>query len=103
MTRDEIAELVLLADPAAQRYDSRRKTGDYTVWAEYRRLDFIADDAHQEGWAFQVDRYTRDERDLVAEAIFAQLDADPRVTVSHMVDFERDTGLIHHIFDCEGY
>lgn len=102
MTREEIAALVLTADPNAQRYASTRR-GNYTKWAEYRRLEYMADDEHIEGWAFQVDRFTKDEDDPIADAIFEALDKDERVSVQHLVDYEQETGYIHHIFDCEGF
>lgn len=103
MTLDDIRELVVSADPAARHYESRWTEGAYTTWTEYRRLAFTADDRHDEGWAFQVDRFTMDEDDDVAKRIFQVLDADERVAVEHMVEYENDTGYIHHIFDCEGY
>lgn len=101
MTLSEIQALVVSGDAQARHYDTRAHGQAYTVWREYRRLDTIADDLHEEGWAFQVDRFTKAESDAVAEALFAALDADPRVAVDYKVDYEPDTGYIHHIFDCE--
>ena len=103
MTLDEIRALVVSADAHAQHYESRATEEDYTTWRETGRLPYLADDQHLEGWRFQVDRFARDEHDPVAAALFAALDADDRVAVQHLVDYERDTGYIHHIFDCEGW
>ena len=103
MTLDEIRALVVSADVHVQHYESRATGEDYTTWRETGRLSYLADDQHLEGWHFQVDRFTRDEHDPVAAALFAALDADDRVTVAHLVDYEPDTGYIHHIFDCEGW
>ena len=104
MTLSEIKALVLSADPTAERYESSRADSEsYTVWREVRRLAATADDVHIEGWAFQVDRFTRDEGDPVAAAIFETLDESDRVALAYSVDYEEDTEYIHHIFDCEGF
>lgn len=104
MTLSEIKALVLSADPTAERYESSRDGSEsYTVWREVRRLAATADDVHIEGWAFQVDRFTRDEDDPVAEALFEALDGSDRVALAHIVDYERDSEYIHHIYDCEGF
>lgn len=104
MTIEEIRALVLSADADAERYESSRAGSEsYTVWREVGRLDATADDVHIEGWTFQVDRFTRDEYDAVADAIFEALDGCDRVAVAHRTDYERESGYIHHIFDCEGF
>ena len=103
MTLAEIKALVAAVDPLARHYASASRPGEsYTVWRETRRLDTSADGGHaEEAWAFTVDRYTKSEADPVAAALFAALDGDDRVAVSHLVDYEPDTGYIHHIYDCE--
>ena len=73
------------------------------MWRELRRLDATADDRHIEGCAFQVDRFTKDEDDATAQALFEALDGDDRVAVYYAVDYERDSEYIHHIYDCEGF
>lgn len=103
MTLEEIKALVLTADNTAEHYESSHTSEPaYTVWREYRRLPATADDRHIEGWAFQVDRYTQDEYDETAAALFDALDGSDRVAVHYEVDHEPETGYIHHIFDCEG-
>ena len=104
MTLSDIKTLVLSADANAYHYDSAHRSGAaYTVWRELSLLPTLADDVHQEGWRFQIDRFTKTEDDTVAAAIRTKLDADPRVAYQYIVDFEPDTRYIHHIFDCEGY
>ena len=104
MTIEEIRTLVLGADPTAERYESSRAGSDsYTTWRELRRLPATADGEHIEGWSFQVDRFTRDEDDATAAALFATLDGCERVAVAYDTDYEPDTGYIHHIYDCEGF
>ena len=103
MTLNEIKAVVLSADATAEHYESSHTGSDsYTVWRELRRLNIVADNRHIEGWAFQVDRFTRDESDAIADALFAALDESDRVAVNHQVDYEQDTEYIHHIYDCEG-
>lgn len=104
MTLEDIRALVLSADPQAMRYESADDSADgYTVWHEYQRLPAMSDDSHDEGWKFQIDRFTTIEDDPVAAAIYAALDQDERVAFEYLIDYEEDTRTIHHIFDCEGY
>lgn len=103
MTLAEIRSKLAAVDPDIKHYFSVESARDYTYWEETRRLPFLADGVHDEGWQFTVHRFTRDEFDPLARRLFDTLDADPRTAVSHTVDFEPDTGYIHHIFTCEGY
>ena len=104
MTLAEIKDMIVACDPNAGHYESAyRGASAYTVWQETRELAIMADDLHQGGWAFQIDRYTKNEDDAIAYGIRAALDGDERIAYSHLVDFEPETGYIHHIYDCEGY
>ena len=104
MTLSEIKALILSADATAEHYESSRDGSEsYTVRREVRRLAATADDRHLEGWAFQVDRFTRDEHDEIAGALFEALDGSDRVALAYIVDYERDSEYIHHIYDCEGF
>lgn len=103
MTLTDIRDLLVQIDPDIRHYFSTETTRDYTYWEETRQLPLTADDRHDEAWRFYVHRFTRDEFDPVAQRIMQALDADPRTTVSHTVTYERDSGYIHHIFECEGY
>ena len=103
MTRAEIRAALIAVDPHIRHYRSMSSSGNYTYWEETHLLNLIADNHHAEGWAFVVHRFTRDENDAIADALLAALDADDRITVQYNVDHERDTGYIHHIYDCEGY
>lgn len=104
MTLAQIQALVVSVDPDAGHYESAHAGSDaYTVWREFRRVDLRANDVHaDEAWAFQVDRFAKAEDDAIAAALFAALDADPLIAFEYLVDYEPDTGYIHHIFDCEG-
>lgn len=104
MTVQDIKALVVAVDPDAGHYDSAHQgTEAYTVWRELRQLPVMGDDRHvTEAWAFQVDRFTKSEGDAIAAALRDALEDDPRVAFAYTVDYERDTGYIHHIYDCEG-
>lgn len=102
MTLQDIKALVLSADPSAQHYGSTDADVDYTTWREYRRLSMTSNDAHVMGWAFQIDRFTQTEFDPIAQAVEDALTAAPGVAYSYQVDYDPQTGYIHHIFDCEG-
>lgn len=104
MTLEDIQGLVVSADSDAQHYESARRSGiGYTVWREYQHLGLMSDDGHGEGWRFQIDRFTKVENDSIAAAIYDALENDERVAFEYLVDYEPDTRIIHHIFDCEGY
>lgn len=103
MTREEIRELLITVDPDIRHHRSEHLEPDYTYWDETRPLGIAADNRQFDDWAFVVHRYTKQENDLIAEALFEALDGDPRIAVRRSVDYNREEGYIHHIFDCEGY
>lgn len=104
MTVEEIKAIVVAVDADAGHYDSAYQgTAAYTVWQEIRPLPIMGDDGHAtEAWSFQVDRFTQTEGDAIAAALRAALESNHRVAFGYRVDYEPDTGYIHHIFDCEG-
>lgn len=103
MTAGEIKTLLTAVDPDVQRYDHDGSGTDaYTVWHEYGRVGLYGDGQEEGSIKFQVDRFTRDEDDAVAAALLAALDGADDITVDYRVDYEKDTGYIHHIYDCEG-
>ena len=103
MTLDDIRALVVSVDPSAAHYDSaHRKTDAYTVWREYQRTGLSADNKRpNKSWRFQIDRFTKTEGDAIANALETVLDAHPAIAYDYQVDYEPETGFIHHIFDCE--
>jgi hypothetical protein len=103
MRVEDIKDVVLSAAPEAQHYMVAKKGESFTVWQEYRQLDFSADDEHAEAWAFQVDHYTKLEFDPIAKAIRQALEEYPGTTYRYEVVVENDTGYIRHMFDCEGH
>lgn len=106
MTRSEISALLLHADPDIRHYFSMSNAEAYSYWEETRRLPFIGDDRHgdaDQAWKFYVHRFTKTEGDSIAQAIFDTLDADPRTAVRWLTEYEKDSGYIHHIFECEGF
>lgn len=102
MTVMEIRDVILQADPDAQHYEAALDGRDFTVWMEYERIGLRADDEYAEaGWRFEVDRYTKQEFDPIAELLEEVLDAADGVTWTHRVQYNQQTGYIRHIYDCE--
>ena len=103
MNLDAIRALVISVDPAAGHYESAwQGTDAFTVWYELQRAGLRADNIRPEkSWRFQIDRFTKTENDPIAAQLEAALDACPFVAYDYLVDYEPDTGYIHHIFDCE--
>ena len=104
MTIQEIKNLLVAVDPDIQRYDhDRAGTGEaYTVWAELRPVGCYGDGKEEGTIRFQVDRFTKEEDEGVALALKAALENEDDIAVDYLVDYERDTGYIHHIYVCEG-
>lgn len=103
MTRAEIKALVLSVDPEAKHFASSKKGDAFTVWGEYERADLIADDRQDYGWHFEVDRYTIDDEDEIAEAMEKALSEHPGVILrSYKIGYDAKAGYIRHVFDCEG-
>lgn len=103
MTLEDIRAFVAAIDPDAGHFASAYQGSPaYTVWKEFNTLGMMADDQHQGGIKFQIDRFARDEFDRIARDIKAALEADPRIAYRKETDYERDTGYIHHIYECEG-
>ena len=104
MTIEEVRSLLISVDPDVQRYDhDQAGKGDaYTVWREIRPVGFYADGKEAGSLRFQVDRFTKEEDEETAAEILRALSERDDITVDYLVDYERDTGYIHHIYDCEG-
>lgn len=103
MTLDEITAILVEVDPEIQHYFSMSDKESYSFWEERRRLPAAADGRHEEGWRFYVHHFTKTEGDPMAASFFHVLDENPRTAVRWEIDFEKDTGYIHHIFECEGF
>ena len=103
MTTSDIKTMLVAVDSTVERSESSQTGSEaYTVWRELGDGALFADGVNQGGIRFQVDRFTKTEDDTVAAAIFTALEARDDVSFEYLVDYETDTGYIHHIFDCEG-
>lgn len=102
MTLEEIKAFVLSVDPTAKHYLSYEKGESYTTWTEYGLSDFNADNQPAAGYRFQIDRFTKSEKDSIQSAFMAALKSSDHIAFSYTVMTEPDTGYIHHVFDCEG-
>ena len=103
MTVQQIKEMVLSVDPKAKHYFSDKKGDAFTVWGEYQRAGQGAEDRHDYGWKFEIDRYTRDEEDTVPDMIEQILIDHPGVAYTYQVYYDHTARYIVHVFDCEGY
>lgn len=102
MTIAEIREVVLQADPLATRYTSTARDRDYTTWHEFHRIPLEGSDLDRDdGWMFQVDRFTKTEDDPMVDTIWRVLNAHPGIGVEHRV-VPDPNGWIHHVFQCRG-
>ena len=103
MTVQDIKTMVLSVDPKAKHYFSDKKGDAFTVWGEYQRAGQGAEDRHNYGWKFEIDRYTRDEEDTVPDMIEQILIDHPGVAYTYQVYYDHTARYIVHVFDCEGY
>lgn len=103
MTVQDIKTMVLSVDPKAKHYFSDKKGDAFTVWGEYQRAGQGAEDRHDYGWKFEIDRYTRDEEDTVPDMIEQILIDHPGVVYTYQVYYDHTARYIVHVFDCEGY
>ena len=101
MTCTEIKTFLVSVDPTIERYESSKKGDAYTVWYELGMPNIFSDGQHENIQRFQIDRFTKEEDDTTAAAIFTALEARDDISFDYLVDHEDDTGYIHHIFDCE--
>lgn len=102
MTLPEFGRLLATVDPSVKHHVSAVR-GNYTTWAEYERIDASADGLNQGGWKAQVERYTREEYDEIAAALYDLLQGRDDVAVEYLMDSEGDGEdlVIRHLFDCE--
>ena len=103
MTLTDIRDLLVSVDPDIKHYFTDSDAPAFSYWEETRRLPMFSDDRHEQAWRFYVHRYTKAENDVMASQLFDTLDQDPRIAFQYIVDFDTDSGYIHHIYDCEGY
>ena len=103
MTVQDIKTMVLSVDPKAKHYFSDKKGDAFTVWGEYQRAGQGAEDRHDYGWKFEIDRYTRDDEDTVPDMIEQMLIDHPGVAYTYQVYYDHTARYIVHVFDCEGY
>lgn len=102
MTLDDFRDLLLTADPKTTKWEGSG-TGSRTVWSLYRLRSMPGDNAGAEIVAMiQVDRFARMDNDPISDAITAALMSRPdEIAFEYQLDYEQETGLHHHIWDCE--
>ena len=101
MTLTEFYNLIKAVDADLSAY-SGPGTGNYTVYHPYEIGGLRADGRIVEArLKVQVDRYTRLSTDATVDVITAALESSDDIAFRHLVEFEPNTGYIHHIWDCE--
>ncbi len=99
MTLLELRDLLLTLNLPVYHYHAHQQPDEYIVWAEYGTDDQIADNKNTEtAYRVQVDYFTKTEFDPNVDKINDLLDTDES-RFRHPVDYEPDTGYIHHIWD----
>ncbi len=101
MTLESLKTLLLTVDAKITRY-KHLGSGNYTVWREYGTKPLGADNSHGEViYRVQIDRFTKKENDTIAASMTEKLNERDDIAFQYLVDYELDTGYIHHIWDCE--
>jgi hypothetical protein len=99
MTLAEFKNVLLAADATAE-HNRTSRTGNYTVWQEYGESALYADGVRTVVYKkIQVDRFTKTDLDPVVELIRTALET-AGFPYEYLLDYEQDTGYLHHIFDC---
>ena len=82
--------------PDISHYE-RMKSSRYLVWQEYDRDDLVAESAHRERVVIgTTDLFTKTEFDEAAEALEASMTAHGIAWEKTSVQYEDETGFIHH-------
>lgn len=93
-------DLLVSVDPKARKYAPVDTKGDYTTWTPGGIIRELADDADDNTTQrVYVDRYTRNDGDTIATALYDALNAN-YIPFEYERDYEADTRYIHHIFTC---
>ncbi len=101
MSLNELKNALLTVGVPVSHYYAVQQPNKYIVWAEYGANDINADNALIErAWRVQVDYFTKTEFDSNADKITELLNCN-EIAFEYQVDYEEDTGYIHHIWDCE--
>ena len=101
MTVEQIKEFVNGVDPEAKHYFTVLDGDSYTVWAETEMLGLDANNYDtEEGWAFEIVRYTQNEFDEVAGKIKDAL-RETLISFSYRVDVDPESRYILHTFSCQ--
>lgn len=97
---DAFRDIILTADPLATKNKGNGKE-NYNVWRPYELTGAFSNNRRRARvWKIQVDRFTKTDNDPVALGILNALET-AKIPHTYLMDYEKDTGYHHHIFDCE--
>ena len=103
MTLAELGAFLGAIGKSARHYTTAKR-GNFTTWEEYERLPAYADGRNEGGWRIQVERYTSEEYDAIAEALEEAFEEADNIAVrDQLVDKDTDgeSLTIRHLFDIE--
>lgn len=102
MTVEQIREFVNGIDPEAKHYFTVLDGDSYTVWAEIEMIGLDADNRdEEEGWAFEIVRYTQNEFDDMPGKIKNALRESTMISFTYRVDVDPESAYIAHTFSCQ--
>lgn len=91
--------LILSVDGEITKYDGNGKE-NYTIWTPGGITGSLSDDTEEDIIQMvYVDRYTKIDNDPIVTDLF-HLFNDNYIPYEYEVDYEKETGYIHHIFSC---
>lgn len=102
MTLQAFRDLLLTLGVPVHHYEPEQQTDKYIVWHEYGTGGCHGDNVRAvRVRSVQVDLFTREEFDPLADALEALLTDSQIPFDGPQTDFEDDTGYIHIWWDCE--
>lgn len=98
---ERIKAVILSVDPKASKYIGKG-TGSYTVWTPTAPSSIYANGkAGEVAWEVVIERFSKSEDDPIVGEIMAALDGCDFVAYDYYAEYDKDTGYIHHTYECE--
>lgn len=101
MNLDELKAYLLTVDPNLVRDFFDGDADEYTVWSAHHPKTFMSDDAGEDvTLTVTINRWTKKDRDEIAERIYADLTAANVATAEYFEEFEPESGTLRSIIEC---
>lgn len=100
MQLSDLKTLMLVIDPNLTKFKGQT-TGNYTVWYPGGISGKLMSDDQSEDFIQRayIDRFTKIDNDPIVKQIKTKLD-EAFIPFDYVIDYEQDTGYIHHSFSC---